>query len=192
MISSKMYDMKTRTTLHLTDYQRTHLDSLIRSGSAKARTQTRARILLLTDRSQGGHRSDQEVADALMVSKATIRRIRQRFVKEGMESALDEKPRPGHAPKITGDIEAQIIALACSDAPEGHANWTLRLLADKVVELGCVDSLSHTAVADRLKKTRSSPGKSSRGALQSRLPGSSRKWKTCSQSTSGPMTHSGH
>ena len=145
--------MRTRTTLHLTEDERTHLDSLIRSGSAPARTQTRARILLMTDRSQGQRRTDQEVADALLVSNVTVGRIRRRFIQEGMEVALYDKPRPGREPKITGDIEAKICVLACSDAPEGHARWTLRLLADRVVELGYVDSLSHTAIGDRLKKS---------------------------------------
>ncbi|MEN6519889.1 MAG: helix-turn-helix domain-containing protein, partial [Armatimonadota bacterium] len=85
-------------------------------------------------------------------------RIRKEFVLGGLESALYDKPRPGAAPKITGDIEARITMLACSKPPEGHARWTLRLLADKAVELEYIDSISHTAISERLKKTLSNPG----------------------------------
>ena len=81
-----------------------------------------------------------------------------------MESALFDKPRPGRKPKITGYIEAKITVLACSDPPEGHTRWTLRLLADRVVELGYLSDISHVAIGERLKKTRSNPGKQSRGA----------------------------
>jgi hypothetical protein len=151
--------MSTHLTLHLTPEARTHLESLIRAGNAPARVQTRARILLLTDRSQGHKRPDREVAAALLCSTNTVVTVRRQCVLEGLDAALYDKARPGAAPKITGDIEAQITLLACSDPPEGHARWTLRLLADKVVELGYLDSISHVAVYARLKKTASSPGK---------------------------------
>ena len=154
-----MDDMNTKHILHLTKEQRTHLESLIKSGSAPARVQTRARILLLTDRSQGQKLTDQQIADALLCSKPTVWRIRQLCVNEGMEAALYDKPRPGRTPKITGDIEAKLTVLACSDPPEGHGQWTLRLLADQIVELGYIDSISHVAIYDRLKKTKLSLGK---------------------------------
>ena len=146
-------------TIHLSDLQRQHLDNLIRAGTAPARAQSRARILLLSDRSQGECRTDQAIADALRCSRGTIGNVRRRFLDQGLEAALTEKPPPGQAPKITGDIEAQLTVLACSDPPQGKARWTVRLLADKLVELGWLESISHVAVHQRLKKTSSSPGR---------------------------------
>lgn len=151
--------MSIHIPLYLTSEQRAELESFFKSGNAPARVQTRARILLLTDRSQGEWRTDQAIAEALLCSRATVANIRQRFLKEGLAAALLEKPRPGRAPKITGDIEAQISVIACSDPPEGQARWTVRLLTARVIELGLVDSLDHTTVWERLKKTNSSPGR---------------------------------
>jgi hypothetical protein len=151
--------MSQRKYVDLTESDREKLEGLIRSGSCSARVQTRARILLLSDRRQGEQRPDAAVAEAVMTSVATVGRIRARYVAEGLEAALYDKPRPGQKPKITGDIEAKLIALVCSDPPEGRKRWTLHLLAGKLVELGYVDSLSHVAVSKRLKKTNSSPGK---------------------------------
>ncbi len=92
------------------------------------------------------------------MSKPTIIRTRRRYVLEGLEAALYDKPRPGAKPKITGDVEAQLTLLACSTPPEGKARWTLQLLADKLVELQLVESISDVAVMHRLKKTSSNPG----------------------------------
>lgn len=143
----------------LTDADRQHLDSLIRHGTAPARVQNRARILLLSDRSAGEKRSRQEVATATLCNAVTVGNVCRRFAKEGMEAALTEKPRPGQTPKITGDIEAQMIALVCSNPPVGHARWTLRLIASQMVELGYIDSITNVAVHQRLKKTNLSLGK---------------------------------
>jgi putative transposase len=151
--------MNTRNIIFLTTEERGLLESLIRSGNAPARTQTKARILLMTDRSQGQRMKDDEIAHALMISRATVIRVRDRCAHEGLQSALYDKPRPGATPKITGDVEAQLVLLACSDPPEGHTRWTLRLLADRLVEMEIVDSISHVAVGERLKKMTSSPGK---------------------------------
>jgi transposase len=156
--------MSKHVCVHLTDEHRTQLESVIRSGSANARVQSRARILLLCDRSQGRQRTDDDIAEAVLTSKATIVKTRRRFVAEGLEPALYDRPRPGRAPKITGEIEAQLTVLACSDAPEGHNRWTLRLLADQMVALGHIESISHVALYKRLKKTNSSLGKSNAGA----------------------------
>ena len=93
----------------------------------------------------------------------TVGCVRRRCLQEGIQAALYDKPRPGSAPKITGDIEAQLTVLACSNPPEGYARWTVRLLADKVVELGLVETIHYTTVATRLKKTKLSPGKSNLG-----------------------------
>ena len=150
--------MSTNLQLHLTSQQRKQLDKLIRSGTAQARTLTKARILLMTDYSQDAHRTDRDIASALGVSMPTIWRVRKRCVEDGLDAALYDKARPGRPPKITGEIEAQITLLACSDPPPGHAKWSLRLLADKTVELGYLDRISHVAISKRLKKTRSSPG----------------------------------
>ena len=145
--------MATRNRLHLTSLQRSHLEKLVRSGTAKARTLTKARILLLTDYSTDAHHTNKEIVRTLLVSEPTIIRVRRRCVDGGLEFALYDKPRPGKPPKITGEIEAQITLLACSAPPEGHTRWTLRLLADTVVELGLLDSITHVAISKRLKKT---------------------------------------
>src|SRR5579859_4544348 len=109
-----MEGMSKHIPLHLTPEQRHHLEALIRSGNAPARTQTRARILLLSDRSQGACRIDSQVAQALLCSKGTVTNVRHRFLAEGMQAALYDKARPGALPKVTGDIEAKITLLACS------------------------------------------------------------------------------
>jgi len=150
--------MSTHRQLHLTSQQHQQLDKLIRSGAAQARTLTKARILLLTDHSQGTHYSDDQIASALGVSMRNIVRVRKRSLKDGLDAALYDKARSGRPPKITGEIEARITVLACSDPPPGHARWSLRLLADKAVELGYLDSISHVAISNRLKKTLCSPG----------------------------------
>jgi transposase len=164
--------MSKHVQVHLTDKQRADLESLIRSGSALARVQSKARILLLCDRSQAEQRSDGDIAQALLISKGTIVKTRRRFVEEGLEAALQDRPRPGRPPKITGDIEAYLTVLACSEAPDGRRRWTLRLLADQMVALGLVDSISHVALHKRLKKTNSNPGSSRAGASESPPPAS--------------------
>jgi transposase len=151
--------MSQHIPLYLTPEQRAELEVGLKSGNAPARVQTRARILLLCDRSTAEARTDQEIAQVLLCSRATVANVRHRFLQEGLHAALAEKPRPGRTPKITGDIEAQIALIACSDPPEGQARWTVRLLTSRVIELGLVDSLDHTTVWERLKKTLSSPGK---------------------------------
>ena len=151
--------MSTRSGVKLSEKERAHLKGLLRRGAAPARVQTRARVLLLADRSRGEGRTDEQVAEAVLTSVSTVKRTRWRFLQEGLEAALAEKPRPGRPPKITGEIEAQLSMLACSQPPEGHAHWTLRLLANQLVELGYLESISHVAVGNRLKRTRSSRGR---------------------------------
>jgi transposase len=151
--------MGTHRTLHLTPDLRSHLEQLIRGGDAPARTNRRARILLLSDRSQGQLRTDAEVAEAALCNVSTVRNVRRRYLDEGLQAALTDKPRPGAAPIFTGETEAQLTLLACSQPPEGHARWTLRLLADQLVELGHVESISHVTVGELLKKTNSSRGR---------------------------------
>jgi transposase len=121
----------------------------------------RARILLKADDSL----SDEEIAAALDVGTATVGRTRQRFVEESL-GALDEHSRPGAQRKLTGKQEARLIAVACTPAPEGHARWTLRLLADNVVELGFADALAHETVRRVRKKTHSNHGNKSNGVCR--------------------------
>ena len=145
--------------IELTDEQRESLEQLIRAGKASARKLTRARILLLSASKAGDWQSAPAVAKAVLVHPNTVRNVRRRFVSEGLEAALEERPRPGAQPKLTGEIEAHLTRLACSEPPAGHASWTLRLLADKLVELTDLESIHHDTVGEWLKKTRSSPGK---------------------------------
>ena len=145
--------MSKPVSITLTDPQRAHLDNLIRKGNAPARVQTRARILRLSDRSQGQKLSNKAVAEATLTHPVTVGRTCRTFAGEGLDAALHDKPRPGAVPKITGDVEAKLITLACSEPPQGRARWTLRLLADTMVELGYVASITNVAVYQRLKKT---------------------------------------
>ena len=152
---------KKKYVVDLTADEHTMLEQLLRRGKTGARKLTRARILLKADAGL----SDAEIAAALDVGTATVARTRQRFV-EATLGALDEHPRPGAQRKLTGKQEAHLIAVACTPAPEGQARWTLRLLADKVVEFGFADAIARETVRQILKKTRSSPGKKSNGACR--------------------------
>lgn len=125
------------------------MKTLFSGGKGSNRQQTRARILDLLERNKPAA----EIAVLLGCSPTTVYNIRDRYQAEGLESALTEKPRSGKPPRITGESRARITALACSEAPEGHARWTLRLLADRSVELGFCDSISHNHVREILKKT---------------------------------------
>jgi len=146
-------------TVELKEEERSYLREMIRKGTEKARKLTRARILLLS--SEG--KTDPFIADALGVSIQTVRNIRKRFAQEGLESALNDRPRPGAQPKLDARGEAFLIALACSDPPQGREHWTMQLLADKLVELGIVESISDETVRRVLKKTVSNPGRRSSG-----------------------------
>ena len=143
----------------LTEEERTELSQLIKSGKHPARVLGRARNLLLLDRSQGQKRKLHEIADAMLTSMGTVSNVKRRFLKGGLEHGLHDRPRPGAKPKIDGEVEAHLVALVCSDPPEGQVRWTLRLLADKLMELELVESISHVAVGDALKKMNSSLGK---------------------------------
>lgn len=143
----------------LTGEQQAHLHGLTTSGNAPARTQTRARILLLCNRNQEQPLADAAIATALHCNQNTVLNVRRRFVQGGLEAALYDKARPGAKPKLTGEAEAHLTLLACSAPPEGKSRWTLQLLAERMVVLGHVESLSDTTVGERLKKTHSSPGR---------------------------------
>ena len=139
--------------IELNEDQRAELERLIHAGNAPARKQTRARILLLSDRSQGQKRTDQEVAEAVLCSTSTVRSMRRRFVAGGLPGALNDKGWPGATPRFTGEVQAKLTLLACSDPPQGAARWSLRLLADQMIELGYVEYISHVTVRELLKKT---------------------------------------
>jgi transposase len=135
--------------INLSSEERQALLEMTRKGEIKARKFKRAMILLKADEGL----SDPQIMAALNVSRPCVERIRKRFVAEGMERALNEDPRPGQKRKLDGRAEATLIATACSDAPEGHEHWSLRLLAGKLVQLGVVDAISHETVRRTLKKT---------------------------------------
>ena len=119
----------------------------------------------MLDRSQETRRTDQEIAEVLGCHQNTVGNLRRRFLQQGLEATLQDKPMGPTAPvKITGSIEAQLALLACSDPPQGRARWTLRLLANRTVELGLLEGMSYESVRQTLKKMKLSPGVSRPGA----------------------------
>jgi len=141
----------------LTPEERNELKVLVTTGRAAARRLTHARILLLAD---GEDCLDEEIVSALGTSLRTVERVRRRLVTEGLEAALDHKPQPPRPDKIKirGDLEQKLIELACADPPRGRCHWTLQLLADELVVLGMVDTISVETVRQALKKMTSSLG----------------------------------
>jgi transposase len=156
--------------------ERDQLTALLTAGRASAARQAHARILLKADESDGGPAwADARIAEAVEVSVATVERVRQRFVELGLAAALARKPqsRPSRRAKIDGAAEARLVALACSKPPKGRARWTMQLLADRLVELKVVESVSDEAVRKVLKKTRASRGNARSGACRRRPAASS-------------------
>ena len=142
--------------VRLSGKERESLSTMVSSGKGPARMFTRARILLKADISEGGPGwPDDKIAEALDVTVQTIERVRKQLVEEGLEAVLRRRKyvQKVSRKKIDGDAEAHLIALACSEAPEGYTRWSLRLLAGRMVELGYVESISHEAVRRALKKT---------------------------------------
>ena len=137
--------------IQLGEQERLRLQKVVRSGKDKARKITRSRVLLLADETNG--KTDEQISEALNVCLATIFNIRRRYYQEGLERAIGEGARSGQPPKFKGRAAAKITAIACSTPPDGQARWTLRLLADRVVELKIVESISHQSVSNILKKT---------------------------------------
>jgi DNA-binding transcriptional ArsR family regulator len=154
--------MKKKYTVILTDTEPEHLKSLIAAGTAPARKLTHARILLKADQgSEGPGWVDDAVADAVEVSQPTVSRVRKHYFEVGLEAATNRRaPNREYHRKLDGEQEARLVALACSEPPEGQARWSLRLLADKMVELEVVDDLSYQTVRRTLKKrTEAAPEK---------------------------------
>ncbi len=157
--------MKVAPEIHLAVEERNALRELTRKGDASARKIKRALILLRLDALRDGKagrrsNSNQTVADEFGLCARTVSRLRQRYVSEGLDAALAEEPRPGRPVEITGEMEAKLVMLACSDPPEGRDHWTLQLLADQMVALEYAPHLSDTEVHNRLKKTNCTLGKS--------------------------------
>jgi transposase len=130
--------------------ERAELLELISKGQLPVRKMKRAQIVLKADEGW----KDQEIMEGLNTSRRTVERTRKRLVEGGLDKALNDDPRPGGRKKLDGKVEAHLVALACSDAPDGRDHWPLRLLADKRVELDLVESISHETVRQRLKKTK--------------------------------------
>jgi len=153
--------MKKVFVVRLTETERSELDGLVRKGKASALTIARARILLKADQGKDGEaQTDGQVAEAVSVAAKTVFNVRRRWVEEGLEAALRRKKQdcPSRSRKLDGAAEAKLVATCCGPAPQGRARWTLRMLADKLVELQVVDSISPETVRSTLKKTRSSLG----------------------------------
>ena len=169
--------MAIRYAIDLTDAERATLRKILAKNQVKRSTSINAYILLKADRSCGWTNAD--IASAYDVSSKKVEQLKKRFVEEGFAAALYRKPvTNAHRRKITGDEEAHVIALCCSQAPEGRERWTLRLLADKMVELDVIASVSHETIRRTLKKMNLNPGKSKNGVFhRSKMRPLSVKWK---------------
>lgn len=152
--------MEKRYRVTLTEVERQELRAMVGAGKAAARKLVRARVLLLADQAEGGPaKSDPEIIDALGCGRATVERIRKQFVEEGLEETLQPKPSMRvYERRLDGKAEAHLVALACGAPPEGRSRWTLRLLGDRLVALGHVESVAHETVRRTLKKTNLSLG----------------------------------
>ena len=146
--------------VELTQSERSALIETSGRGKSLARTVKRALALLKADEGL----ADREVAEAVSISAATVARVRRRFAEEGVEAAINDRPRPGRGRKLNGRQEAHLVAITCSNAPEGHAHWTLQLLADQVVAMEFAGSISLETVRQILKKTNSNHGRRKSGA----------------------------
>ncbi len=182
--------------VRLSSLERESLKKLITSGRGPARMFTRARILLKADQSdEGPGWSDERISEALEVTVQTIERVRKQLVEEGFDAVLArrEYKQKRSRKKIDGDVEARLIALSCGDPPKGRARWTLRLLAETVVELGYVENISHEAIRQTLKKTNLSRGGSSNGVFhQKPMPPLFAQWRMSLKFTNDLIIQNSH
>jgi transposase len=156
--------MYKKYVVRLSEEERGQLETLVRRGRAHARKLLYGRILLKADENGPDRWTDERIADAFEVSTATVARERRRYCEDGLEVALmPKKPGKPRRRVLDGRAEAHLIALSCSDPPEGRERWSMRLLADRMVELGHVDTVSHETIRRTLKKTLSSPTSSASG-----------------------------
>lgn len=167
----------------LSEEQRQSLQQMVKTGQAPARQILHAQILLKVDAGPNGPNwSNTQIQEALGAVESTIWRVRTRFLREGLPAAVKRRSQPERPEKrkLTGEQEAHLMALACQKPPDGRKRWTLRLLADTLVELDIVEEVSHETVRTTLKKTSSSPGSNSSGAFHPKpMPLLLRRWKTC-------------
>lgn len=159
--------MSKKYIVRLSSDEQVDLEDLIKKGKVAAYKRLHAQLLLKADISEAGPGwPDRRIKEAFNVAIRTIERLRKRLVEEGLERALNRaKPSRVKSTKLDGDQEAHLVALTCSEAPEGQARWSLRLLADKMVELDYVDKISHETVRQVLKKTKLNPGKRKNGVF---------------------------
>ena len=172
--------MNKKYIVTLTTDERASLHQMISAGKAAARKLLHARMLLKADASPDGPDwTDEQISEALEVSTTTIGRVRQQFVEQSLTAALERRSPSGHRPRrIDGEAEAYLIALACSPVPSGHVHWTIRLLADKLVELGYVERVGRETVRQVLKKTNSNHGKKSSIVFRPKqMPHLCARWK---------------
>ncbi len=156
--------MYKKYVVRLTEEKRKGLEALVRRGRAHTRKLLYARILLKADANGPDRWTDERIADALKISSATVARERRRYCEDGLEVALmPKKPGKPRRRVLDGRAEAHLIALSCSDPPEGRERWSMRLLADQMVKLGHVDTVSHETIRRTLKKTFSSPTSNASG-----------------------------
>jgi len=178
---------KKKYLVDLTEAERAQLLDLVKKGKLSARKLNRAHILLQA--SEGA--TDETIAASLHIGQATVERTRKRFVEGNLERALNEDPRPGGKRKLDDKQEAFLIATACSTPPQGRKQWTMQLLAEALVRLKQVDSISDETVRRTLKKTSSSPGGEKNGASLRSVRSTSGTWKTSWSSMPNRRTHDG-
>ena len=169
-----------KVVVRLTDDQRAALGRLLRTGSHPAAMRRRAAILLTADAGGPDAWTDEQIADHLETTRVTVQRVRQPFAADGLDATPHRKTPTGRQyRKLDGEQEARLIALACGKPPAGRARWTLKLLADRLVELEVVGSIDPATVWRTLQKTTSSRGSSGSGSSRPRRAGrSSRRWRT--------------
>ena len=156
-VETEMGQKKHKYPVRLSQSERSELNRQTTQGRIQVRQLKRAQILLLADENlPSGGQTDKAIAAQIGVSMPTVERTRRRYVESGLEAALKEAPRRGRPARISGEVRAKITALACTTPPEGYGRWSLRLLADKAVELAFIEQISHEAVGQILKKTNSS------------------------------------
>jgi len=174
--------MKKKYIIKLTLSEREELSKIKSNGNVAAKKHNYARVLLLSDESkEGPGYSDTEIAGKVDISTKTIERIKKKYIDGGLKKVFEKKFTPRYSRrKFDGEGEAHLIALCCSEPPPGHARWTLRLLADKVVKLGYVDTVHHDTIREALKKTNLNLGRKGNGASRRKpMQNLFAKWKTC-------------
>ena len=141
--------------IELSNQEKVRLMEIVKKGNSPARTILRANILLASDKQSDKYMTVSEIANAYRTTPTTVQTVRTSYCKKGLEATITRKKRetPPIPAKVTGEVEAHIIALACGQPPEGYSKWTLRLLANKTIELGYIESISHVTISTILKKT---------------------------------------